>query len=228
MTIIVIPERGFLSTKMHDFQMIFKHLGTQNRHDNMTKNTIVKRVLVLILLFTIVYSIIPVQGVTAGLFDGVFKIKNKDATTENSSATTLESAYNHIGETITANTPTIIGDTSLASVFSPITDVVTNSRKNVVREIYVPATAYNSVPWQTDNTPFISANGTRVYWGMAAANFLPFGTEVKIPDLYGDKIFTVHDRMNKRYDYRIDLWFDKISDAKEFGVRTVRVEVLGS
>ena len=32
-----------------------------------------------------------------------------------------------------------------------------------------------------------------------AANFLPLGTQVKIPELFGDKVLVVHDRMNSRY-----------------------------
>src|SRR3990167_4180168 len=49
----------------------------------------------------------------------------------------------------------------------------------------VVATAYSSTPDQTDGSPFITANGLYVYDGLIAANFLPFGTRVKIPDHYG-------------------------------------------
>jgi len=90
----------------------------------------------------------------------------------------------------------------------------------------VVATAYSSTVDQTDSSPFIAADGTHVYDGMIAANFLPFKTKVKIPDLYGDKIFTVHDRMNRRYDERVDIWFSSREAAKQFGKRTIRIEVL--
>jgi len=88
-------------------------------------------------------------------------------------------------------------------------------------------TAYTSTPDQTDDSPFIAATGKRVYDGMIAANWLPFGTKVKIPSLYGNKIFTVDDRMNARYGYgRMDIWMDsEKSEAFKFGIKRVDVEV---
>lgn len=88
-------------------------------------------------------------------------------------------------------------------------------------------TAYTSTPDQTDSTPDIAASGKHVYDGMIAANWLPFGTKVKIPALYGDKIFTVDDRMNKRYGYgRMDVWLDvSRAEAMKFGVKRVEIEV---
>ena len=72
------------------------------------------------------------------------------------------------------------------------------------KEIFtVTATAYSSTPDQTDDTPFVTARNTRVRDGLAAANFLPFGTEFRIPDLYGNKVFVIEDRMNKRYWHQI-------------------------
>ncbi len=91
--------------------------------------------------------------------------------------------------------------------------------------MHVVASAYNSIPNQTDDTPFITANGTYVHDGVIAANFLPMGTLLKIPDYYGDQVFIVADRMNKRYDQRIDIWMDGIHEARQFGVRTVAIEV---
>lgn len=88
-------------------------------------------------------------------------------------------------------------------------------------------TAYTSTPDQTDNSPFIAASGKYVYDGMIAANWLPFGTKVKIPSVYGDKMFTVDDRMNPRYGHgRMDIWLDAPrSEAIKFGVKVVDVEV---
>ena len=88
-------------------------------------------------------------------------------------------------------------------------------------------TAYTSTPDQTDDSPFTAASGKHVYDGMIAANWLPFGTRVKIPSLYGDKVFTVDDRMNARYGYgRMDIWFDSSKgEAKKFGVKRVEVEI---
>lgn len=88
-------------------------------------------------------------------------------------------------------------------------------------------TAYTSTPDQTDDTPFIAATGKRVYDGMIAANGLPFGTKIKIPSLYGEKIFTVDDRMNSRYGLgRMDIWLDTSrSEAMQFGLKIAEAEV---
>ncbi|MDO8499095.1 MAG: hypothetical protein Q7S66_00340 [bacterium] len=88
-------------------------------------------------------------------------------------------------------------------------------------------TAYTSTVDQTDDDPFIAASGKRVYDGMVAANWLPMGTKVKIPSLYGDKIFTVDDRMNARYGYgRMDIWLDTTkAEARKFGVKRADIEV---
>lgn len=89
----------------------------------------------------------------------------------------------------------------------------------------VLATAYNSDVWQTDSTPFTTASGTTVRHGVIAANFLPIGTKVKIPKYFGDQIFVVEDRMNKRYWHRVDIWMESRDEAKEFGVRNVEIEI---
>lgn len=87
--------------------------------------------------------------------------------------------------------------------------------------------AYTSTPGQTDSDPFTAANGKRVHDGMIAANGFPFGTIVKIPEVYGDKEFIVEDRMNKRYTKgHFDVWLDTSrSEALKFGRKHVRVEI---
>ncbi len=96
----------------------------------------------------------------------------------------------------------------------------------VKRTYIVSASAYSSEVWQTDSTPFITASNTHVRDGVVAANFLPFGTLIRIPELYGDKIFIVEDRMNSRYWYNVDVWFADTPLAKAFGRKTVTIEVL--
>ena len=95
------------------------------------------------------------------------------------------------------------------------------------RVIKAVITAYTSTPGQTDDTPFIAATGKRVHDGMIAANGLPFGTKIKIPSVYGDKIFIVEDRMNSRYGFgRFDVWLDTTrAEARKFGVKRVEVEI---
>lgn len=89
----------------------------------------------------------------------------------------------------------------------------------------ITASAYNSLAAQTDSTPFITASGTTTRHGVIAANFLPIGTRLKLPELYGDQIFIVEDRMNSRYTQRIDIWMESYDDARVFGVRNVVLEV---
>jgi len=87
-------------------------------------------------------------------------------------------------------------------------------------------TAYSSTPDQTDATPFITANGTYVHDGIIAANWLKFGTRVRIPEYFGDKVFIVADRMNPRFDDRADIWMADRQSAMNFGLRRLTIEVL--
>ncbi len=92
--------------------------------------------------------------------------------------------------------------------------------------VFVTVTAYSSTPDQTDNTPFHTANGKAVGEGIVAANFLSLGTQLRIPEVFGDKIFTVQDRMHERFERRIDIWMPSRKEAKLFGIRDLMVEVL--
>ena len=103
----------------------------------------------------------------------------------------------------------------------------TKEAKKVVQKIKVVITAYSSTPEETDDTPFTTASGTEVRDGVIANNMLPIGTKVRIPELYGDKVFTVEDRMNRRKsDYHFDIWFPEKQLAINFGVKTAEIEVL--
>jgi 3D (Asp-Asp-Asp) domain-containing protein len=98
---------------------------------------------------------------------------------------------------------------------------------NAPKAIYLKTvTAFSSSPEETDSTPFITASGGEVHEGTAAANWLPFGTKIRIPKLFGNKVFTIEDRMNARYSDRLDIWFPEKNQAKDFGMQTMRVEVL--
>jgi 3D (Asp-Asp-Asp) domain-containing protein len=92
--------------------------------------------------------------------------------------------------------------------------------------LHVPTTAYSSTVDQTDDTPFITASGTLVRPGVVAANFLPIGTHLRIPDYYGDMVFVVEDRMNERYNERLDIWMETHTQAIKWGIRHVTIEVL--
>jgi 3D (Asp-Asp-Asp) domain-containing protein len=89
-------------------------------------------------------------------------------------------------------------------------------------------TAYASVPDETDDTPFITANGTFVHDGVVASNILPFETRIQIPELFGNKVFIVEDRMSQRIKNTIDIWMPSVAKAKYFGVTHTSVVVMDS
>lgn len=98
------------------------------------------------------------------------------------------------------------------------------------RVLYVTSTAYSSDVAQTDSTPCITANGFNVCEhgreNIVATNALPFGTRVRFPEIYGDEIFYVMDRMNRRYTTRVDFWKTSRNTAIKFGLKRVKMEVL--
>ena len=96
-----------------------------------------------------------------------------------------------------------------------------------VRVMYATITAYASVPGETDDSPFITADGSHVRDGIVAANFLKFGTRIRIPQLSGDKVYEVHDRMNKRFPDRVDVWVDSVPKENTVGLRrNYKIEIL--
>jgi len=95
----------------------------------------------------------------------------------------------------------------------------------VIRTIKMIATAYSSSPDETDDTPRITASGDEVEDGIVANNYLKFNTRVRIDG----KIYIVKDRMNARKgNYQVDIWMPSKQKAKEFGVKSVKVEILQS
>ena len=94
------------------------------------------------------------------------------------------------------------------------------------KTVEVLVTAYSSQEGETDGTPFVTASGTTVRTGVVAANWLPLGTKVRIPEIFGDQVFTVEDRMARKNSHKLDVWFPSASDALRFGVRWTRVEIL--
>ena len=85
-------------------------------------------------------------------------------------------------------------------------------------------TAYSSSPDETDDTPFITASGRRVFDGLIACpRRYPFGTRFKI----GGRDYTCWDRLHYRFDDRFDIWMATKNQALQFGLRKLIVEVLG-
>ena len=96
----------------------------------------------------------------------------------------------------------------------------------------IAVTAYTSHVSQTDGSPCITASGFNVCRhnteDIIATNFLnlPFGTKVRLPELYGDRILIVQDRMNSRYYRTIDIWMQDLAKAKQFGRKWTTIEIL--
>lgn len=118
------------------------------------------------------------------------------------------------------NNLVFVQENSLLSNLNP-SNRLENEKMTVI------ATAYSSSPWETWGNPYITASNTWVRKGIIANNLLPFGTEIKIPELYGDEIFVVEDRMHYRKGYyHIDIWFPSYWEAKNFGAKTTYIEIL--
>lgn len=101
------------------------------------------------------------------------------------------------------------------------------TEERIVARLKVVVTAYSSSPWETDDTPHITASGAFVREGIAANNLLPFGTKFTIPEIFGQKLFIVEDRLNSRKgDYHIDIWFSTREKALNFGTQWSYIEIL--
>lgn len=99
----------------------------------------------------------------------------------------------------------------------------------LVRKVSAVVTAYSSTPWETDGNPYITASGAWVKEGIVANNMLAFGTKVRIPEVFGDKVFVVQDRMHQRKgNYHVDVWFSSYQEALDFGAKITYIEILDS
>jgi len=116
----------------------------------------------------------------------------------------------------------IIEGNSLLPIVNP-----SNPEPQPVWRIRVVVTGYSSTPWETDGNPYLTAAGTWVREGVAANNYLSFGTKFRIPELFGDKIFVIEDRMSwEKGNYHIDIWFPDYWQALNFGAKRTYIEIL--
>jgi len=95
----------------------------------------------------------------------------------------------------------------------------------------VIATAYNSLAYQTSSNPNITAFGDRLKPGLqyiaVSRDLLDSGlvhnTKVKIEGF--DSLFTVKDKMNRRYRKRIDIYMgNDVKKAKKWGKKKVHIQ----
>lgn len=133
---------------------------------------------------------------------------------------------------VASSTNNIADNLNTQTASSSLTTATTSPEKveKIIKVSTNTITAYNSEAAQTDSSPCITANGFNVckhgIEDTIAANFLPFGTKVKIPDLFGDRVFVVRDRMNKKHPNRVDVWMQDRSDAIKFGVKVAKIQVI--
>lgn len=105
--------------------------------------------------------------------------------------------------------------------------VIPAQPRTVRRVLWATVTAYSSTIDQTDASPFITASGTHVRHGTIAWNAVPIGTEVRIPPIFGDKIFVVEDRLNAAAtEFHLDLWVASREEALQWGAKILKIEVL--
>lgn len=97
--------------------------------------------------------------------------------------------------------------------------------------IKVTATAYNSLAYQTNSNPNITAFGDSLRPGMryiaVSRDLLDSGlvhnTKVKIQGF--DSLFTVKDKMNRRWRKRIDIYMgNDVKKAKKWGKNKIEIE----
>ncbi len=118
--------------------------------------------------------------------------------------------------------------TILPGSVRPLATAYSSAPERAYVSFSVRVTAYSSSVDETDSTPFTTASGTQVEDGIIAANFLPFGTKVMIPELFGDRIFTVEDRMHRRKTGFVDIWMPSKESAKEFGIHEAEIYILSA
>ncbi|MFA6198087.1 MAG: hypothetical protein WC734_02965 [Patescibacteria group bacterium] len=95
------------------------------------------------------------------------------------------------------------------------------------KSFYVTVTAYSSSIDETDSDPFTTASGSQTHQGVAAYNYLPFGSKFRLPDKFGDQVFTVEDRLRAGAGkYHIDIWMPSKAEAKQWGVKVIKIEIL--
>lgn len=103
--------------------------------------------------------------------------------------------------------------------------IIDNTNGRQYRTTIATVTGYNTVEWQTDSTPCISASGHNICGRedvVACSRVIPFGTVIEI---YGKRYYCL-DRLASKYDNRFDISFDKnVGDARLFGKRITEVKI---
>ncbi len=127
-------------------------------------------------------------------------------------------------------------DNTLLAVSSPTYHkpqvMGTPKEERVVRQIWSNITAYAPLDVNAregmcfSGNPSLTASGTSPRDGIVAANFLPFGTRIRIPAVFGNKVFVVEDRMSPRKNNTVDIFLFSQQEAINFGRREAYIEII--
>jgi 3D (Asp-Asp-Asp) domain-containing protein len=110
----------------------------------------------------------------------------------------------------------------------------------------VRSTAYNSIPNQTDSSPFHTSTGVRTRYGIIALSRdllkrIPYGSRVRLQDNgswksgrgYGkynamlkNMVFVVEDTMHPRKSGTVDVWLPARDRAMQWGVRSLKMQIV--
>jgi len=95
------------------------------------------------------------------------------------------------------------------------------------KTFFLTVTAYSSTVDQCDGDPFTTASGETVHDGIIAYNYLPFGTKVRFPEMFPEKVFEVQDRLRAGAStYLADLWMETREEAIQWGAKVLKIEIL--
>lgn len=105
-----------------------------------------------------------------------------------------------------------------------------STAQNIVR-VYkvedVRVTYFTACKEECGNDRGQTASGVMVHDGVIACNFLPKNTKVRIPSLYGRKVFTVYDKLAEGLINNIDIYVKHKKLIPKEGHFEVYIEVIG-
>jgi 3D (Asp-Asp-Asp) domain-containing protein len=131
-------------------------------------------------------------------------------------------------------------------IAKPVTKPITVRLKTTGKSLVVRSTAYNSLPGQTDASPFKTATGVRTRFGVVALSrdllrSIPYGSRIVLEDMgswsngsgrgkynamLSKMIFVVEDTMHPRKKSTVDVWFPARRQAIQWGARRLRIRVV--
>jgi 3D (Asp-Asp-Asp) domain-containing protein len=131
-------------------------------------------------------------------------------------------------------------------IAKPIAKPAVARPKTTGRSMMVRSTAYNSLPGQTDKSPFKTATGARTRFGIVALSrdllrSIPYGSRIVLEDMgswsngsgrgkynamLSKMIFVVEDTMHPRKKGTVDVWFPARRQAIQWGARKLRIRIV--